>query len=198
MPGRAYTDFGRSVSLHLFPTDKGDPLYALRRYLCLRPNRDVGPPLAPPLLEGEFVPEPDEDVLIISEPWEDAPSFFEIVIAETWNYASTYTQALQYSETWSDDPFPVLAWSEPWDYTTGLAQNPSAWSEPWNYSAGFAINPSEWGDPWSYSVGLSGTLSWAETWAADFSLSGILAWLDNWELNASLSTVQSWLEQWEG
>ena len=101
-PGRGLTQFTLSRGLRTFPTDLGDPLYALRRYLCTRPTKVVGLPPSPPPFMGIFEPLIISEDLIISEGWEDMPTPFTPVIIEPWEYPPPpYVPTLEYDEDWS-------------------------------------------------------------------------------------------------
>lgn len=91
--------FPLSTGLRLFPTDKSDPVYALRRYLCIRPNRDIVPFPGSPLLFGEFIPLLVGETPILLEPWEDVSGFLA-VLQEPWEYSISYSSILEYAEDW--------------------------------------------------------------------------------------------------
>lgn len=70
--GKSLSNFDKGVSLKLRPPID-DPLFAIRRYLCLQPQPSVAPLPGPPPMVGDFIPLITSEDLIISEPWEDAP-----------------------------------------------------------------------------------------------------------------------------
>lgn len=70
--GKAATIFPNSVTLRLRPPI-GDPLYPIRRLLCLQPIGSPGSPPGPPPLIGDFIPLVVSETLIITEPWEVVP-----------------------------------------------------------------------------------------------------------------------------
>lgn len=101
--GRGLTDFGMTApgALHIFPQDISDPLYAIRRYLCLEPRRQAAAPLSSPVLSGLFIPVIIDETLIISEPWEDLPLTYQTVIFEPWEYPPpSYSEVSSYIEPW--------------------------------------------------------------------------------------------------
>ncbi len=70
--GKGFSNFSSQQGLHLRPP-LGDPLFAIRRYLCLQPTQPVGPVPGPPVLVANFVPLITGEDPIIIEPWEDVP-----------------------------------------------------------------------------------------------------------------------------
>ena len=93
------TIFPRSIGLRLFPQDFSDPVHPLRRYLCIRPNRDVMPVPGPPILMGTFIPVIIGETPILLEPWEDVSGFLA-TIQEIWDYSISYDSNLEYDEDW--------------------------------------------------------------------------------------------------
>jgi hypothetical protein len=194
--GRGLTDFRMTApgALKLFPP-VGDPLYAIRRYLCLSPRRLPGGPTSAPFLEGHFVPLIVGETLIISEPWEDAPTNFSLVIFEP--YQRSYTEQFEYLELWSETESTTLEWIEHWEYSNGFSDT-LEWIEHWEYSNGFS-DDQQWLEHWEYSLGFSETQDWIEHWEYSLILSSnTQEWLEEWEYSLSLdSNTQAWLEQWE-
>lgn len=168
-----------STSLHLFPKNVSDPLYAIRRYLCLSPRKALSGPLGSPILAGEFIPLITGETLIISEPWEDVPSPFAIVIHEPWEYSTiTYTEMVEYFENWTSTEATNSEWLESWEYEF-FPTNP-AWLEAWEYSHGFS-STQQWLESWEYSHGFSTTQDWLESWEYTLVLNTSQAWIELWE-----------------
>ncbi len=184
------------TGLHTFPRDVSDPLYAIRRYLCLSPRKIPSGPLGPPILEGEFLPLITGETLIISEPWEDVPTPFEIVIHEPWEYTPvTYTETVEYFEFWSESLSESQEWLESWEYLF-FPTEPEEWLEEWTYSVELSVTPT-WLEEWEYSLGFSETQDWSESWEYSLTLSESEEWNEDWELSLILSESEEWTELWE-
>lgn len=110
---------GGNVNLKPNPSEATAPL---RRYVCL--PESVQLPSAP-VLSGEFILEPDDLTLIISEPWDSGPGS-STIINEPWEYDVSYDTNLQYSEEFECDLLTGLTNYWHFDEPTGIPRSPAA------------------------------------------------------------------------